>query len=54
MVHKYGLGKEVEKMDVKFPIGHIQFPDNLKAEHIKKWLSIIESYTTRLREGSMT
>ena len=37
-------------MDVKFPIGQLQVPDNVKAEHIQEWLGKIESYTMRLRE----
>lgn len=37
-------------MDVKFPIGQLQVPENVKAEHVQEWLGKIESYTTRLRE----
>ena len=37
-------------MDVKFPIGSLQVPDNVKAEHIQEWLEKISSYTVRLRE----
>lgn len=36
-------------MDVKFPIGPLQVPDNVKAEHIQEWLGKIESYTMRMR-----
>ncbi|HSJ38042.1 MAG TPA: putative metal-dependent hydrolase [Planococcus sp. (in: firmicutes)] len=37
-------------MDVKFPIGQLQVPDHVTAEHIQEWLGKIESYTMRLRE----
>ncbi|HSI66117.1 MAG TPA: putative metal-dependent hydrolase [Planococcus sp. (in: firmicutes)] len=38
-------------MDVKFPIGELQVPDHVKAEHIQEWLGEIDSYTKRLREA---
>ncbi len=37
-------------MDVKFPIGQLQVPDNVKAEHVQEWLGKIGDYTVRLRE----
>ncbi len=37
-------------MDVKFPIGELQVPENLTKEHVEEWLKKIESYTVRLRE----
>ena len=37
-------------MDVKFPIGPLQVPDHVKAEHIQEWLGEIGSYTMRLRK----
>ncbi|MFD1030247.1 YfiT family bacillithiol transferase [Metaplanococcus flavidus] len=38
-------------MDVKFPIGQLQVPDNVKAEHVQEWLDKIASYSMRLREN---
>lgn len=37
-------------MDVKFPIGKLQVPENVTLENIQAWLKEIESYTNRLRE----
>ncbi|MDS8743095.1 DinB family protein, partial [Streptococcus pneumoniae] len=37
-------------MDVKFPIGHMEVPEQVTNEEVKKWLNEINSYTTRLRE----
>lgn len=37
-------------MDVKFPIGELQVPENVTLEHVEEWLEKIETYTTRLRE----
>ena len=37
-------------MDVKFPIGKLEVPENVKAEHIEEWLGKIGNYTVRLRE----
>ncbi|ANU26253.1 YfiT family bacillithiol transferase [Planococcus versutus] len=37
-------------MDVKFPIGKLQVPDHVTAEHVKEWLEKTETYTTRLRK----
>lgn len=37
-------------MDVKFPIGQLQVPDEVMNEDINKWLGEIAGYTTRLRE----
>ena len=37
-------------MDVKFPIGKLQVPEQVTESDIQEWLSQIESYTTRLRE----
>lgn len=38
-------------MDVKFPIGQLQVPDNATTEHLHEWLGKIGTYTTRLREA---
>ncbi|WP_341201142.1 YfiT family bacillithiol transferase [Planomicrobium okeanokoites] len=38
-------------MDVRFPIGPLQVPDDVKAEHIREWLEKIGSYSMRLREA---
>ncbi|QMT18097.1 metal-dependent hydrolase [Planococcus maritimus] len=37
-------------MNVKFPIGQLQVPDEVTAEDVNEWLREIDSYTTRLRE----
>lgn len=37
-------------MDVKFPIGELEVPDNVTLDHVQKWLEEIETYTDRLRE----
>ncbi|MBT2582982.1 YfiT family bacillithiol transferase [Planococcus sp. ISL-109] len=37
-------------MDVKFPIGQLQVPDQVTTKEIDKWLGEINSYTTRLRD----
>lgn len=37
-------------MDVRFPIGKLEAPENATLEDVKKWMGEIESYTTRLRE----
>ncbi|WP_339250263.1 YfiT family bacillithiol transferase [Sporosarcina sp. FSL W8-0480] len=37
-------------MDVRFPIGELQVPENVTLENVQEWLKEIESYTTRLRE----
>ncbi|MFD2637778.1 YfiT family bacillithiol transferase [Piscibacillus salipiscarius] len=37
-------------MDVKFPIGELQVPNNVTLEHVQEWLKEIETYTERLRE----
>ena len=37
-------------MDVKFPIGKLQVPENVTVEDIQEWLRDIETYTTHLRE----
>ncbi|MFS0576152.1 YfiT family bacillithiol transferase [Sporosarcina sp. 179-K 3D1 HS] len=43
-------------MDVKFPIGSLQVPDNVSTADIEKWRKEIETYTDRLREtvGSLS
>ncbi|MGI2329130.1 YfiT family bacillithiol transferase [Planococcus sp. YIM B11945] len=38
-------------MDVRFPIGQLEVPETVKAEHIQEWLGKIKSYTTRLRDA---
>ncbi len=37
-------------MDVKFPIGKLDVPENVTLEDVNGWMSQIETYTTRLRE----
>jgi len=37
-------------MDVKFPIGELQVPENVTLQHVQEWLSEIDTYTIRLRE----
>ncbi|MCM3742945.1 putative metal-dependent hydrolase [Sporosarcina luteola] len=37
-------------MDVRYPIGELQVPENVTLENVREWLREIESYTTRLRE----
>lgn len=37
-------------MDVKFPIGQLQVPEQVTFEHIQAWLEEIKMYTIRLRE----
>lgn len=36
-------------MDVKFPIGKLQVPENISFNDIEKWLEDISTYTERLR-----
>ena len=38
------------KMDVKFPIGKLQVPENVTLENVREWLNQIETFTRRLRE----
>ncbi len=37
-------------MDVKFPIGELEIPEEVTLENVQEWLKEIETYTTRLRE----
>jgi len=37
-------------MDVKYPIGQLQVPENVTLENVQEWLKDIETYTIRLRE----
>lgn len=37
-------------MDVKYPIGQLQVPENVTVESVEEWLKQIETYTVRLRE----
>lgn len=37
-------------MDVKYPIGELQVPENVTLENVQEWLKEIETYTVRLRE----
>ncbi|MDN4607676.1 YfiT family bacillithiol transferase [Sporosarcina highlanderae] len=37
-------------MDVRYPIGDLQVPENVTLENVQEWLKEIETYTTRLRE----
>ncbi|MCG7336930.1 putative metal-dependent hydrolase [Sporosarcina sp. ACRSM] len=43
-------------MDVRYPIGKLQVPENVTLESVQEWLKQIETYTTRLREtvGSLS
>ncbi len=38
------------KMDVRFPIGELQVPEQVTLENIQEWLKDIETYTIQLRE----
>lgn len=38
------------KMDVKYPIGELQVPENVTLADVQEWLKNIEVYTTRLRD----
>lgn len=38
------------KMDVKYPIGQLQVPEQVTSENVREWLNQIETYTQRLRE----
>ncbi|MGE7602635.1 YfiT family bacillithiol transferase [Peribacillus sp. NPDC097675] len=37
-------------MDVKFPIGELQVPEQVTQENIQEWLTDIGTYTVQLRE----
>lgn len=37
-------------MDVKYPIGQLEVPEQVTVENIQEWLKEIETYTIRLRE----
>lgn len=37
-------------MDVRFPIGEIQVPENVTLDDVQKWLQEIKTYTERLRQ----
>lgn len=37
-------------MDVKFPIGKLEVPDNVTSRDVETWLGEIATYTKRLRE----
>ncbi|MGE7664466.1 YfiT family bacillithiol transferase [Ureibacillus composti] len=37
-------------MDVRYPIGQLQVPENVTLENVQEWLKDIETYTIRLRE----
>lgn len=37
-------------MDVKFPIGKLQVPEQVTLEDVQEWLNEIDTYTIRLRE----
>lgn len=37
-------------MDVRFPIGRLQVPEQVTREQIEEWLGQIETYVNRLRE----
>ncbi|WP_077326844.1 YfiT family bacillithiol transferase [Virgibacillus siamensis] len=37
-------------MNVRFPIGELQVPNEVSLENVQEWLKEIETYTMRLRE----
>lgn len=37
-------------MDVRYPIGKLQIPEEVTLENVQEWLKKIETYTKRLRE----
>ncbi|MDW8563473.1 YfiT family bacillithiol transferase [Staphylococcus shinii] len=43
-------------MDVKFPIGELDVPENVTLDDVQKWLVEIDNYTHRLRDvvGNIT
>lgn len=43
-------------MDVKFPIGELDMPENVTLDDVQKWLVEIDNYTHRLRDvvGNIT
>lgn len=41
--------EEVVKVDVKFPIGQLQVPNDVTLRDVEQWLGEITTYTTRLR-----
>ena len=42
--------EKVIKMDARFPIGELQFPEHVTFDHIQQWLDEIGNYSNRLRE----
>ncbi|CAM4231998.1 YfiT family bacillithiol transferase [Lacicoccus alkaliphilus] len=38
-------------MDVRFPIGNLDVPEEVTLENVQEWLGQIETYTDRLREA---
>lgn len=38
-------------MDVRFPIGKLQVPEQITLENVQEWLKKIETYSKRLRES---
>ncbi len=43
-------------MDVRFPIGKLDIPENVTLDDVQKWLAEIDNYTRRLRDvvGNIT
>lgn len=39
-------------MDVRYPIGKLQVPENVTEKNIQEWLQEIKTYTIRLREAT--
>lgn len=37
-------------MDVRFPIGKLDTPENVTLDDVQKWLAEIDNYTRRLRD----
>ena len=37
-------------MDVRYPIGKLQVPNQVTVENIQEWLKEIETYTIRLKK----
>lgn len=38
-------------MDVRYPIGKLEVPEEVTLEHIQEWLKEIETYTIRLKKS---
>lgn len=38
-------------MDIKFPIGKLDVPEDASLENVQEWVGQVETYTDRLREA---